>query len=571
MQAEDLDAHAALVEGGDQRLDRPHPPPYDAALGAVDAAGDLGDEVVAGAGHAVVDELDAGGRIGGEVGRLEERPQGGGADLSPGRVGVRLDPAAEVDLQAPRQLDAELGLQQVGDAALAGLRVHPDHLVVGASEVGRVDGQVGHPPLDLGGRLAELGGAGAVLGEALADGVLVGAAEGGVDQVADVGVARVDLDAVAVLDGAADLVDVGEVDHRVDALGVQVERQGGDVDVAGPLAVAEDAALDALRAGQDGELGAGDAGAAVVVGVHRQDDAVATRQALVHVLDLVGVDVRRRDLHRGRQVEDHRALGRGVPQVRDGVAHVEDEVRLGQVEDLGRELEPYVGQPVAQLEDVARARQHQLLQRRLRVPQDDVAPGRRRRRVEVDDDRVAQPAHGLDGPRDQVAPGRREDDDRHVGRRQVGRRHEQPHEVEVGLRGRRVADLDLLVAHRHQELEEPALAGGVHRLGERLVAVAQVDRHPQGGGGEPAGGPVALGQGDIDAVVGVAVAVGRHPRGALPVPGGTDGAGRAGRAGHAEVPCRSWDGRRTPHSATRSRPHLAPPRRGRRSAVVCMA
>src|SRR6185295_18441978 len=95
----------------------------------------------------------------------------------------------------------------------------------------------------------------------------------------------------AVLDRLPDPVDGGEVDHRVDALRVQVQCERRDVDVPGAFAVAEDAALDPLRTGEYGELRAGDAGTAVVVRVHRQDHAVAPRQVLVHVLDLVGVHV----------------------------------------------------------------------------------------------------------------------------------------------------------------------------------------------------------------------------------------------------------------------------------------
>ena len=52
------------------------------------------------------------------------------------------------------------------------------------------------------------------------------------------------------------------------------------------------------------------------------------------------------------------------------------------------------------------------------------------------------------------------------------------HEVEVGLAGRREPDLDLLEAHGHERLEHPQLADRVHRVDERLVAVAQVDRAP---------------------------------------------------------------------------------------------
>ena len=55
---------------------------------------------------------------------------------------------------------------------------------------------------------------------------------------------------------------------------------------------------------------------------------------------------------------------------------------------------------------------------------------------------------------------------------------QQPHEVEVGLRSRRETDLDLLEADPHQHLEHAQLALGVHRLDQRLVAVAQVDAAP---------------------------------------------------------------------------------------------
>ena len=126
-----------------------------------------------------------------------------------------------------------------------------------------------------------------------------------------------------------------------------VERQRDQVDVAGALAVAEQAALDALRSREHGELGAGDAGAAVVVRVDREDHRVAPVERAVHVLDLVGVDVGRRELHRGRQVVDHRAVGSRVPQRRHRVADLEHVVRLGQVEHLGRELEPDVRVRVA--------------------------------------------------------------------------------------------------------------------------------------------------------------------------------------------------------------------------------
>ena len=103
---------------------------------------------------------------------------------------------------------------------------------------------------------------------------------------------------------------------RIDALRVHVEGEGDEIDVAGALAVAEEAALDAVGAGHEAELGGGDGGAAVIVRVEADEDAVAAGEVLVHPLDLVGVDVGRGDLDRGREIEDDLALQASRPRRR---------------------------------------------------------------------------------------------------------------------------------------------------------------------------------------------------------------------------------------------------------------
>ena len=62
------------------------------------------------------------------------------------RVGDRLDVLAELDLQVARQVEAVVGLQDIGDAALAGLRVDADDRLVAAADILRVDRQIGHFP-----------------------------------------------------------------------------------------------------------------------------------------------------------------------------------------------------------------------------------------------------------------------------------------------------------------------------------------------------------------------------------------------------------------------------------------
>ena len=70
---------------------------------------------------------------------------------------------------------------------------------------------------------------------------------------------------VAVLHRARDFVDVGEVEPRMDALRVEIERERHEVDVAGALAIAEQTALDAVGAGHQPELRCRHAGAAIVM------------------------------------------------------------------------------------------------------------------------------------------------------------------------------------------------------------------------------------------------------------------------------------------------------------------
>ena len=67
-------------------------------------------------------------------------------------------------------------------------------------------------------------------------------------------------------------------------------------------------------------------------------------------------------------------------------------------------------------------------------------------------------------------------------------------EVEVRLGRRREPDLDLGDAEGEQQREEPPLARAVHRVDERLVAVAKVGRAPDRGRVEDAVGPGSIGQ-----------------------------------------------------------------------------
>ena len=99
----------------------------------------------------------------------------------------------------------------------------------------------------------------------------------------------------------------------------------------------------------------------------------------------------------------------------------------------------------------------------------------------------------LEGALDQVLAALRQHLDRDVVGDQVAL-DQLPDEVEVGLARGRESDLDLLVAHRHEQREHASLALGGHRIDQRLVAVAKIDGAPAGRGFEPTARPLAVGQ-----------------------------------------------------------------------------
>lgn len=86
-------------------------------------------------------------------------------------------------------------------------------------------------------------------------------------------------------------------------------------------------------------------------------------------------------------------------------------------------------------------------------------------------------ANRLEGPLDEIGTGRRENRHRHIVRNSF-LDDQFPYEIEVVRTGRRIADFYVLETGGHQQIEHPLLAAGVHGVGQRLVAVAQINRGP---------------------------------------------------------------------------------------------
>ena len=248
-------------------------------------------------------------------------------------------------------------------------------------------------------------------------------------------------------DYLADRVDVVQVQLGIDALREQVQRHRDDVDVAGALAVAEQRALDAVRARHQREFGRGDRGAAIVVRMHGQDHAVAVRDVAAEPFELVGVGVRRRHLDGRGQIEDQRLSRRRPDHVLDRLADFQREIQFGAGKALGRifEREIRLRRGVGERLDLPRGGDGDLGDALAVGAEDDFALQRRGRVVEVQDDLLGA-LDRLEGALDQLGAALRQ----HLDRDVVGDLRaldDRADEVEVGLRGRGERDLDLLEAH----------------------------------------------------------------------------------------------------------------------------
>ncbi len=379
----------------------------------------------------------------------------------------------------------------------------------------------------------------------LVDRVLVRARERRVHELADVRMAWMNGKLVALLDDRPRLVDRREVELRVDALREQVERERDEVDVAGPLAVAEERALHTLGAGHEPELGRGDGRAAVVVRVHGEDRRVALREVTPEPLDPIRVDVRRELLDGRRQVDDHLLLGRRPPLLGDRLADLVGVVELRVVEALGRVLEHDLGvRGRRQLPAEPCAPDGELCDAGTVETEDDASLGDRRRVVEMHD-RALRAGDGLERACDELGPRLRQHGDRRPARNEI-LLDQEPHEVEVRPGGRRESDLDLGDSEREQQRKEPLLARAVHRIDERLVAVPEVRRAPDRRRVDDTVGPRSIGK--IDSCV----------RTVLPV--------RHGHLQRSSGSMRSLDGGRTKGANGTDMSARRFPYRGRKSA-----
>ena len=279
---------------------------------------------------------------------------------------------------------------------------------------------------------------------------------------------------------------MGEIQLRVDALGVHIHGHGDHIQVAGALTVAEQGGLNAVGASQQTHLSSGDTGATVVVGVEGDDGTLPTGQVADEVFQLIGELIRHTVFDRGRQVQDDLVVFVCVEGGHDGVTDLVGGVHLGAHEGLRRVFVADVcaggDHGLAHLVDHCGGIGGDLLDTFYIGVKDHLPLEGGGGVVEVEDDVLAA-LNGLKCPADEVGTGLHQYLDGHVIG-DVAILDEGAQEVKFGLRSRGEANLDLLHPDVHQGVEQQQLFFHIHGIHQRLVAVPQIDRAPDRGFGD---------------------------------------------------------------------------------------
>ena len=262
-------------------------------------------------------------------------------------------------------------------------------------------------------------------------------------------------------------------------MGVEIQCHGNQIHIARAFSVAKERALYPIGSGHHRQLRRGHRRAPVVMRMHAEHDRIAALQVAAHPLDLVGVDVGRRVLNRRGKIDDGLVLRRGLPDIEHRLADLQRVVQLGPGKTLRRILEDplrsrirrgdLLEHPCAVDGDLLHALAIQL--------EDHLALQGRGRVIEVND-RARRALQRLKGAMDQVFARLCQHLHGHI-RRDAALLNQLAAKIEVGLRGGGKANLDLLEAEPHQQIEHAVFALRVHRLNQRLIAVAQVNAAPR--------------------------------------------------------------------------------------------
>ena len=324
------------------------------------------------------------------------------------------------------------------------------------------------------------------------------AGECGKHQLAGIRLAGRHLHLGAALIHFLDCIDVVEIQLRIYPLGPHIQRQGHNIHIAGTLAVAEQGALYTIGTGHQRQLRSSHALAPVIVGVQGDNGRVPVGQVTAKILDLVCITVGRGAFHSGGQVQDNGVLLGNMQLLHHPTADLYRIVHLRTGKGLWRILKANVHLRVAlflllgECIDQASA-VHGDLNHAVHIRLKHHLALQSGSGIVKMHDHILGAVNGLKGLFDQVRARLHQHLNGHIVR-DIMAVDQSAQDLILRLAGRGKAHLDLLKPNRNQGLKIFQLFLQIHRVHQRLVAVTQIHRAPNGRMVDHAVGPLAVRQ-----------------------------------------------------------------------------
>ena len=122
---------------------------------------------------------------------------------------------------------------------------------------------------------------------------------------------------------------ISEIQFWVNAVRIHIQCQSNYIRISRSFTVSEQRALNSIRSGQQSKLGIGHAAAAVIVRMQGNDYVLSFVKIFAHILDLTGVNVRKRELHRYRKIYYNLFFRRRFPYLKHLVAYFQSKFGFG--------------------------------------------------------------------------------------------------------------------------------------------------------------------------------------------------------------------------------------------------
>ena len=158
--------------------------------------------------------------------------------------------------------------------------------------------------------------------------VLMRTRERGENKLAGIRVTRLDAHMRRTLVDVLYRIYIVQIKLGVNALRVEIEREGYEIYVSRPFAVSEERALYSFRAREHSELRRSNCRSAVIVWMQADYRVLAVGETAAEILYLIGKKIRRAALDGRGQIEYHLVALARVKRVHDGSADFRGKVRL---------------------------------------------------------------------------------------------------------------------------------------------------------------------------------------------------------------------------------------------------